>query len=154
MLVYTTKVKTKTLKIDAEVLPAKELYNVISLIPPVDHTAKRFDYISVTFYRDSMRAQRFQTLITSLFESIWVSNLIGNLSKGRGSLLVNFSFLRHATIKLGSQRIAVKSSDVSWPPLLALSSILTSGSEFNSQNIFLQAVVTGRADFLMFIQVG
>ena len=68
------------------------------------------DTILETFYRDSMRAQSFQTLITSLFESIWFSNLIEGLSKGRGSLLVNFSFLRYETTKSGPQRIAVSSS--------------------------------------------
>ena len=26
------------------------------------------------FYRDSLRAQRFQTLVTSLFEDIWLSH--------------------------------------------------------------------------------
>ena len=61
-----------------------------------------------TFYRDSLHAQRFQTLLTSLFESIWISNLLGVLSKGKGSLLVNFGFLRHETIKLGLERIMVK----------------------------------------------
>ena len=34
------------------------------------------------YYRDSLRAQRFQTLITSLFGGIWVINLIVGLSKG------------------------------------------------------------------------
>ena len=53
------------------------------------------------FYHDSLRAQRFQTLIISLFECIWISNLIGGLSEGRGGLLVNFSFLCHETTKLG-----------------------------------------------------
>ena len=56
--------------------------------------------ISRTFYCDSLCSQRFQTLITLLFESSWVSNLIGGLSKGRGSLLVNFSSLRQETTKL------------------------------------------------------
>ena len=32
-------------------------------------------------------------LITSLIESIWVSNLIGGISKAGRSLLVNFIFL-------------------------------------------------------------
>ena len=67
------------------------------------------DTILETFYRDSMRAQSFQTLITSLFESIWFSNLIEGLSKGRGSLLVNFSLLLYETTKSGPQRIAVNS---------------------------------------------
>ena len=66
-----------------------------------------------TFYRDSLHAHRCQTLITSLFESIRASNLTGGLSKGRGSFLVNFSFRRHETTKLGPQRITVKSSDSS-----------------------------------------
>ena len=48
-----------------------------------------------------------QKLITSLFESIWVSNLIGGLFEGRGSW-VNFSFLRDMITKLGPQRITVK----------------------------------------------
>ena len=64
-----------------------------------------------TFYRDSLRTQRFQTLITSLFERIWVSNLTGGLSEGKGSLLKNFSFIYHETTKSGPQRIMVKSSD-------------------------------------------
>ena len=64
-----------------------------------------------------MRAQRFQTLITSLLESIWVSALIDGHFKGRGRLLVNFSFLHDETIKLGPQRVTVKSSDMSWGPL-------------------------------------
>ena len=50
-------------------------------------------------------------LITSLFESIWVSNFIEGLSKDRGSLLVKFSFLRHKTTKLGTQSIMVKGSN-------------------------------------------
>ena len=74
---------------------------------------RRSDTILGTFYRDSLRAQRFQTLIKSLVESIWVWNLIGGVSEGRGNLLVNFSFLRHNTTKLGPQRIMVKSSDAS-----------------------------------------
>ena len=53
-----------------------------------------------------------QMLITSLFESIW-SNLIEQVSKVRESALPNFRFLRHETIKLGLQRIMVKSSEVS-----------------------------------------
>ena len=61
-----------------------------------------------TFYRDSLRIQRFQTLITPLFESMWVSHLIGGLSRGSGILPVNSSFLRHETAKLGPQRIMVK----------------------------------------------
>ena len=69
-----------------------------------------------TLIRDSLPAQRFQTLTTSLFEIIWVSSLIGELSKGRGSL-------RHEMTKLGPQRIMLKSSKVSWPPLLAVLSI-------------------------------
>ena len=52
-------------------------------------------------------------LVASLFENILVSNLIGGLSKDTGSLLVNFSFLRHETTKLGPQKIMVKSSEVS-----------------------------------------
>ena len=35
--------------------------------------------------------------------------------------MVNFSFVHHETRKLESQRIIVKSSKVSWPPLLAVS---------------------------------
>ena len=65
------------------------------------------------FYRDSLHAQKFQKLITLLFESMWVSKLIGGLSKGRESLLMNFSFLRHETTKLGPHMIMVKSSEVS-----------------------------------------
>ena len=41
--------------------------------------------IIVTFYHDSLHAQRFQMLITSLFKSICLSNLIGGLSNGRGN---------------------------------------------------------------------
>ena len=83
-------------------------------IMEIDDTAKGgLTHILGTFYRDSLRAQRFQTLLTSLFEDIWVSNLIGGLSKGRGSLHVKFSFLRHETTKLGPQRIVVQSSEVS-----------------------------------------
>ena len=63
-------------------------------------------------YRDALRAQSFQTFTTSLFESIWVSDLIGELLEGRGSLFMKFSFLRHEATKLGPQRIMVKSSDV------------------------------------------
>ena len=37
---------------------------------------------------------------------------------------MNFSFLHYETRKLGPQRIMVKSSEVSWPPLLAVSSII------------------------------
>ena len=74
-----------------------------------------------------LRAQRFQMLIASLSEGIWVSNLIGGLSKGRGSLLFNFRFLRHETTKLGPLGITVKGSEVSWPPLLAVLSIVWSG---------------------------
>ena len=61
--------------------------------------------------------------ITSLFESIWVSNLRRGLSKRRGSLLLNLNFLRDKTTKLRPQRIMVKSSKVSWSPLLAVLSI-------------------------------
>ena len=64
-----------------------------------------------TFYRDSLRSQGFQALITSLFKSIWVSNMIGELSKGRESFLVKFCFLCHEATKFGPQRI--KSSEVS-----------------------------------------
>ena len=49
------------------------------------------DTIMGVFYRDSLRAERFQTLITSLFESICLSDLIGGLSESRGSLLVNLA---------------------------------------------------------------
>ena len=60
----------------------------------IGDTAKRSsDSVLGTFYHESLHAQRFQTL----FENIWVSNLIGELSRVRGSLLVNFSFLRHET---------------------------------------------------------
>ena len=72
------------------------------------------------FYHDSLHAQRFQTLIKSLVESIWVSNLIGGLSKGRESFFVNFTFLRHETTKSGPQRFMVENSEVSLPPLLAI----------------------------------
>ena len=54
--------------------------------------------------------------MTSLFESIWVSNLVRGLSKGRGSLLVNSSFLRYETTKFGSQIIMVKSLEVNKSP--------------------------------------
>ena len=77
----------------------------------MDDTANRRS--DANFYHDSSRAQIFQTLITSLFDSIWVSNLIGELSEGMGSLLLNFSFLHHETTKLELQRIMVKSSEVS-----------------------------------------
>ena len=60
------------------------------------------------FYHDSLHAQRFQTLIKSLVESIWVSNLIGGLSEGRENLFVNFTFLRHETTKSRPQRFMVK----------------------------------------------
>ena len=54
-------------------------------------------------------AKYFLTFIASLFEGIWVSSLMGELFK----LVVNFSFLSDKTTKLGSQRIMVKSSEVS-----------------------------------------
>ena len=79
--------------------------------------------MSGTFYRDSLRAQRFQMLITSLFECILVSNLIERLSKATESLLGNFSFLHAKTTKLGPQWIMVKSFEVSHPSLLAESFI-------------------------------
>ena len=50
-------------------------------------------------------------IIKLLFENIWVSNLIGGLSKCRGSLLVNLSFLRHKATKLRPESIMVKSSE-------------------------------------------
>ena len=37
--------------------------------------------ISGNFYRDSLRVQRFLTVITWLFEDIWVSNLKRGLLK-------------------------------------------------------------------------
>ena len=61
----------------------------------------------------SKQSVGFQTLITLIFETFWVSNLIGRLSEGRESLLVNFSSLRHETTKLRQQRIMVKISKVS-----------------------------------------
>ena len=81
----------------------------------IDDTAykRRSDSILGTFYHDPLRAQRFQMLITALFESIWGSNLMGRLSQGRGSLHGKFSFLSHEITKLGPQRIIVKSSEVS-----------------------------------------
>ena len=42
--------------------------------------------------------------------------------KSRGRLAVNFSLLSYETTKLGPQRITVKSSEMSWPPLLTESS--------------------------------
>ena len=68
----------------------------------IDDTTKGClsDSTSGTFYHDSLHAQRFQTLITSLFEGISVSNFIGGICRGRGSLLMNFSFERHETTKL------------------------------------------------------
>ena len=51
----------------------------------MDDTAKgrKSDSKLGTFYRDSFRVQRFQTLTTSLFVNIWVSDLIGGLSNDR-----------------------------------------------------------------------
>ena len=37
--------------------------------------------------------------------------------KSRGRLVVNFSLLSYETTKLGSQRVMVKSSEMSWSPL-------------------------------------
>ena len=61
------------------------------------------------FYRDSFRVQRFQTLITSLFDDIWISNQIwGSLKVSRGSYVMNFRFLHHETGKDHGRKLRSK----------------------------------------------
>ena len=57
---------------------------------------------------------------------------------------MNFSFPHCETTKLGSRRITVKNSDVSWPPLLAQSCIVIHSQTFivrlqNVQTVKLQS---------------
>ena len=51
---------------------------------------------------------------------------------------MNFSFLRHETAKLRPQRITVKSSEVSWPPLLAVSCIMNIYATIRQVCVFIR----------------
>ena len=73
----------------------------------IDDTAKE----DIARFKDSLHAKRFQKLKTSLLESIWVSNLKGELSKDRRSSLVNFSVPRNQLTKFRAQKIRVECSN-------------------------------------------
>ena len=52
---------------------------------------------------------KFETLVASVFEDICVPDLIVGFCKDRESYLVKFGFISFEKIKLGPQRIMVKS---------------------------------------------
>ena len=92
----------------------------------VDTCYRRSDTILGPFCPDSLRAQRFQTLTTLLFEDRWVSNQI----KNEGYLKLEKAVLRFLAQNIKRQqsydlqRIRVKSSSVGHLPFLAVSSIV------------------------------
>ena len=66
-----------------------------------------------------VHAQTSKTIITSLFENVWVSNWHLMLFKDRISYLMIFGSKHYETAKLVPQRISIKSFEVGWSPPLA-----------------------------------